>query len=121
MKLPPCVREVFSCFNSKLSDSLVSKLLVVVQLRNGGPVLSNSLPVQWVESQASVLLLTMLQHCSSQYDLHRLLQLLANVDNILKSTGEMFQTVVIYLQKMCLFLTQVSSRASASDRCLLLF
>lgn len=50
---------------------------------------SGGLPLQWVESQASVLLLTMLQHCSSQYDLHRLLQLLADVDKLLKSNGEM--------------------------------
>ncbi|XP_037539687.1 spatacsin [Nematolebias whitei] len=63
----------------------------LITLRNGGPVPSDSLPVQWVESQASVLLLTMLQRCSSQYDLHRLLQLLADVDNILKSTGPDFR------------------------------
>uniref|UniRef100_A0A3Q3AA47 SPG11 vesicle trafficking associated, spatacsin n=1 Tax=Kryptolebias marmoratus TaxID=37003 RepID=A0A3Q3AA47_KRYMA len=62
----------------------------LITLRNGGPALSGSLPVQWVESQASVLLLMMLQRCSSQYDLHRLLQLLADVDKFLKSTGPDF-------------------------------
>lgn len=47
------------------------------------------LPLQWVESQASVLLLAMLHRCSSQFDLHRLLQLLADVDKLLKSNGEL--------------------------------
>ncbi|XP_041795524.1 spatacsin isoform X2 [Chelmon rostratus] len=60
---------------------------MLVSQRNGGPAPSGGLPLQWVESQASVLLLTMLQHCSSQYDLHRLLQLLADVDKLLKSNG----------------------------------
>lgn len=31
----------------------------------------------------------MLQRCSSQYDIHRLLQLLADVDKLLKSNGEL--------------------------------
>uniref|UniRef100_A0A672YI18 SPG11 vesicle trafficking associated, spatacsin n=1 Tax=Sphaeramia orbicularis TaxID=375764 RepID=A0A672YI18_9TELE len=43
------------------------------------------------KNQASVLLLTMLQRCSSQYDLHRLLQLLADVDKFLKSNGPDFR------------------------------
>lgn len=59
-----------------------------MQLRNGGAAPSGGFPVEWVESQASVLLLTMLQRCSSQYDLHRLLQLLADVDKLLKSNGK---------------------------------
>lgn len=71
-----------SSFVSLISSSLL------IQLRNGGPAPSGGLPVQWVESQASVLLLTMLHRCSSQYDLHRLLQLLADVDKLLKSNGE---------------------------------
>ncbi|MED6275411.1 hypothetical protein CHARACLAT_026336 [Characodon lateralis] len=72
---------------------IVIDLFPLVQLRNGGPGTAGSLPLQWVESQASVLLLTMLQCCSSQYDLHRLLQLLADVDKLLKSNGEMFRAV----------------------------
>ncbi|XP_069570605.1 spatacsin [Brachyistius frenatus] len=72
-----------------------SKLLdfqrMLITLRNGGPAPSGGLPLQWVESQASVLLLTMLQHTSSQYDLHRLLQLLADVDKFLKSNGPDFR------------------------------
>ncbi|XP_038130173.1 spatacsin isoform X2 [Cyprinodon tularosa] len=63
----------------------------LIALRNGGPTIVGSLPLQWVESQASVLLLTMLQRSSSQYDLHRLLQLLADVDKLLKSNGPDFR------------------------------
>lgn len=60
-----------------------------MQLRNSGSTMPpGGLPLQWVESQASVLLLTVLQRCSSQFDLHRLLQLLADVDKLLKSNGE---------------------------------
>uniref|UniRef100_A0A3B5L9T1 Spatacsin C-terminal domain-containing protein n=1 Tax=Xiphophorus couchianus TaxID=32473 RepID=A0A3B5L9T1_9TELE len=59
----------------------------LITLRNGGPAAAGSLPLQWVESQASALLLTMLLRCSSQYDLHQLLQLLADVDKLLKSNG----------------------------------
>lgn len=59
------------------------------QLRNGGSVLgSECLPVQWVEAQASGLLLTLLQQCATQYELCRLLQLLADMDRMLKSTGK---------------------------------
>uniref|UniRef100_A0A3Q4N0N3 SPG11 vesicle trafficking associated, spatacsin n=1 Tax=Neolamprologus brichardi TaxID=32507 RepID=A0A3Q4N0N3_NEOBR len=72
-----------------------SKLLdfqrTLIALRNGGPAPPGGLPLQWVESQASVLLLTMLQRCSSQYDIHRLLQLLADVDKLLKSNGPDFR------------------------------
>ncbi|XP_060933341.1 spatacsin [Limanda limanda] len=63
----------------------------LITLRNSGPAPPGGLPLQWVESQASVLLLTMLQRCSSQYDLHRLLQLLADVDKLLKSNGPDFR------------------------------
>ncbi|KAG7215185.1 hypothetical protein INR49_022719 [Caranx melampygus] len=59
----------------------------LITLRAGGPGPSEGLPLQWVESQASVLLLTLLQRCSSQFDLHRLLLLLADVDKLLKSNG----------------------------------
>lgn len=41
-----------------------------------------------MEAQASVLLLTLLERCSSRYDLHHLLQLLADVDVLFKSNGE---------------------------------
>ncbi|KAK1887783.1 Spatacsin [Dissostichus eleginoides] len=47
--------------------------------------------ISWVESQASELLLSTLQRCSSQYDLHRLLLLLRDVHKLLKSNGPDFR------------------------------
>ncbi|KAM9376936.1 spatacsin isoform 2-T2 [Pholidichthys leucotaenia] len=70
---------------SEAKTKLLDFQRTVVTLRQGGPAQSGHLPLQWVESQASVLLLTMLQRCSSQYDLHRLLLLLVDVDKFLKS------------------------------------
>ncbi|XP_075941335.1 spatacsin isoform X3 [Anarhichas minor] len=82
-----CDYRNFSEAKAKLLD--FQRMLIT--LRNGGPAPPGGLPLQWVESQASVLLLTMLQRCSSQYDLHRLLQLLADVDKLLKSNGPDFR------------------------------
>ncbi|XP_020490583.2 spatacsin isoform X1 [Labrus bergylta] len=83
------------CYDYRNFSEAKAKLLdfqrTLIALRNAGPATSGELPLQWVESQASVLLLTMLQHCSSQYDLHRLLQLLADVDKLLKSNGPDFR------------------------------
>uniref|UniRef100_A0A3B4T348 SPG11 vesicle trafficking associated, spatacsin n=1 Tax=Seriola dumerili TaxID=41447 RepID=A0A3B4T348_SERDU len=79
-----CDHRNFSEAKAKLLDFQRT----LITLKNGGPVPSDGLPLQWVESQASVLLLTMLQRCSSQYDLHRLLQLLAGVDKLLKSSPD---------------------------------
>ncbi|XP_070687544.1 spatacsin [Pempheris klunzingeri] len=76
---------------SEAKTKLLDFQRTLIALRNGGPAPSSGLPLQWVESQASVLLLTMLQRCSSQYDLHRLLQLLADVDKLLKSNGPDFR------------------------------
>ncbi|XP_059190874.1 spatacsin [Centropristis striata] len=76
---------------SEAKAKLLDFQRTLITLRNGGPAPSGGLPLQWVESQASVLLLTMLQRCSSQYDLHRLLQLLADVDKLLKSNGPDFR------------------------------
>ncbi|KAM4619363.1 spatacsin isoform 2-T2 [Polymixia lowei] len=66
----------------------------LITLRSSGSLASpgnQGLPLQWVESQASVLLLTLLQQSSSQYDLHRLLLLLADVEHLLKSNGPDFK------------------------------
>ncbi|KAM9495528.1 spatacsin [Clarias gariepinus] len=64
----------------------------LLNLRNSGSVLGlECLPVQWVEAQASVLLLTLLQQCGTQYELCRLLQLLADMDHMLKSNGPDFK------------------------------
>ncbi|XP_041852171.1 spatacsin isoform X2 [Melanotaenia boesemani] len=83
------------CCDYRKFTEAKSKLLdfqrTLITLRNGGPAPSGSLPLQWVESQASLLLLTMLQSCSSQYDLHRLLRLLADVNKLLKSNGPDFR------------------------------
>ncbi|XP_074533842.1 spatacsin [Halichoeres trimaculatus] len=76
---------------SEAKTKLLDFQRTLIAMRNGGPAPSGGLPLQWVESQASVLLLTMLQRCSSQYDLHRLLQLLADVDKLLKSNGPDFR------------------------------
>ncbi|XP_040893537.1 spatacsin isoform X2 [Toxotes jaculatrix] len=76
---------------SEAKAKLLDFQRTLIALRNSSPVPSGELPLQWVESHASVLLLTMLQRCSSQYDLHRLLQLLADVDKLLKSNGPDFK------------------------------
>ncbi|XP_029992662.1 spatacsin [Sphaeramia orbicularis] len=76
---------------SEAKAKLLDFQRTLIALRNSSPPPPGGLPLQWVESQASVLLLTMLQRCSSQYDLHRLLQLLADVDKFLKSNGPDFR------------------------------
>ncbi|CAN9499040.1 unnamed protein product [Ophioblennius macclurei] len=76
---------------TEAKSNLLDFQRTLVALRNGAPASEDSLPLQWVESQASVLLLTMLQRCSSQYDRHRLLQLLTDVDKLLKSNGPDFR------------------------------
>uniref|UniRef100_A0A3P9IS86 SPG11 vesicle trafficking associated, spatacsin n=1 Tax=Oryzias latipes TaxID=8090 RepID=A0A3P9IS86_ORYLA len=77
------------CCDCRKFTQAKSKLLdfqrTLIALRSGGPAPRGAPPLQWVESQASALLLIMLQRCSSQYDLHRLLQLLTEVDKLLKS------------------------------------
>ncbi|XP_076027828.1 spatacsin isoform X2 [Genypterus blacodes] len=75
---------------SEAKSKLLTFQRTLITLRSSSPAPPGGLPLQWVESQASVLLLTMLQRCSSQYDLHRLLQLLAEVDK-LKSNGPDFR------------------------------
>uniref|UniRef100_A0AAQ4R0Y5 SPG11 vesicle trafficking associated, spatacsin n=1 Tax=Gasterosteus aculeatus aculeatus TaxID=481459 RepID=A0AAQ4R0Y5_GASAC len=83
------------CCDYKNFSEAKAKLLdfqrTLVTLRNGGGAPPGGLPLQWVECQASVLLLSMLQRCTSQFDLHRLLLLLADVDKLLKSNGPDFR------------------------------
>ncbi|TNN00676.1 hypothetical protein fugu_011922 [Takifugu bimaculatus] len=87
---------------SEAKVNLVDFQKTLLTLRTSSPPPSGGLPLQWVETQASVLLLSMLQRCSSQFDLHRLLQLLADVDKLLKSNAsvqqEEFQAIVEALQ-----------------------
>uniref|UniRef100_A0A7N8X5X2 SPG11 vesicle trafficking associated, spatacsin n=1 Tax=Mastacembelus armatus TaxID=205130 RepID=A0A7N8X5X2_9TELE len=82
-----CDYRNFPEAKAKLLD--FQRTLITVSVTHPAP--PGGLPLQWVESQASVLLFTMLQCCSSQYDLHRLLQLLADVDKLLKSNGPDFR------------------------------
>ncbi|XP_072528335.1 spatacsin isoform X2 [Salminus brasiliensis] len=84
------------CYDYKNYQGAKDKLLefqkCLLNLRSSGSVLGlECLPVQWVESQASVLLLTLMQQCGTQYELRRLLQLLANMERLLKSNGPDFK------------------------------
>ncbi|XP_060770567.1 spatacsin isoform X2 [Neoarius graeffei] len=84
------------CYDYKNYQGAKENLLefqkCLLNLRNSGSVLgSECLPVQWVEAQASVLLLTLLQQCGTQYELRRLLQLLADMERMLKSNGPDFK------------------------------
>ncbi|XP_056272671.1 spatacsin isoform X1 [Pseudoliparis swirei] len=76
---------------SEAKEKLLDFQRTLITLRNGGAAPPGGLPLQWVESQASVLLLAMLRRASSPYDRHRLLQLLAGVDKLLKSNGPDFR------------------------------
>ncbi|MCI4381975.1 hypothetical protein PGIGA_G00258170 [Pangasianodon gigas] len=84
------------CYDYKNYQGAKDKLLefqkCLLNLRSSGSVLGlECLPVQWVEAQASVLLLTLLQQCGTQYELCRLLQLLADMERMLKSNGPDFK------------------------------
>ncbi|KAK2834753.1 hypothetical protein Q7C36_015454 [Tachysurus vachellii] len=84
------------CYDHKnyqgAKDKLKEFQKCLLKLRSSGSVLgSERFPVQWVEAQASVLLLTLLQQCSTQYELCRLLQLLADMERMLKSNGPDFK------------------------------
>uniref|UniRef100_A0AAR2LC65 SPG11 vesicle trafficking associated, spatacsin n=1 Tax=Pygocentrus nattereri TaxID=42514 RepID=A0AAR2LC65_PYGNA len=73
------------CYDYKNYEGAKDKLLEFQKC------LLNCLPVQWVESQASVLLLVLMQQCGTQYELRRLLQLLADMERLLKSNGPDFK------------------------------
>uniref|UniRef100_A0A4W4GRA6 Spatacsin C-terminal domain-containing protein n=1 Tax=Electrophorus electricus TaxID=8005 RepID=A0A4W4GRA6_ELEEL len=74
-------------------DKLLEFQKCLLNLRSTGENMLGveCLPVQWVEAQASVLLLILLQQCGTQYELHRLLQLLAEMEHLLKSNGPDFK------------------------------
>lgn len=82
-----CDYRNFSEAKAKLLD--FQRTLISMRSLPPGP--EALLPLQWVESQASELLLSTLQRCSSQYDLHRLLLLLRDVQKLLKSNGPDFR------------------------------
>ncbi|XP_069766261.1 spatacsin isoform X2 [Narcine bancroftii] len=52
-----------------------------------------TIPVEWMESQASLLLKLMMQQCPTQYELGKLLQLLADVGYTFEPSGPDFQKV----------------------------
>ncbi|KAI4883873.1 hypothetical protein NFI96_025740 [Prochilodus magdalenae] len=84
------------CYDNKNYQGAKDKLLefqkCLLSMRSSGSVLGlECLPVQWVESQASVLLLILMQQCRTQYELRRLLQLLADMERLLKSNGPDFK------------------------------
>ncbi|XP_036432249.1 LOW QUALITY PROTEIN: spatacsin [Colossoma macropomum] len=84
------------CYDYKNYEGAKDKLLefqkCLLNLRSSGSVMGlECLPVQWVESQASVLLLILMQQCGTQYELRRLLQLLADMERLLKSNGPDFK------------------------------
>ncbi|XP_054633322.1 spatacsin [Dunckerocampus dactyliophorus] len=78
-----CDYKNFSEAKVKLLD--FQRTLVTLRSSNQAP--PGGLSLQWLESQASTLLIILLQRCSSQYHLHRLLLLLADVDKFLKTDG----------------------------------
>ncbi|TSK13422.1 Spatacsin [Bagarius yarrelli] len=91
------------CYDHKNYQGAKDKLMefqkCLLNLRNSGSVLgSECLPVQWVEAQASVLLLTLLQQCGTQYELCKLLQLLADMERMLKSNGPDFKKLSLLSQ-----------------------
>ncbi|KAJ8344407.1 hypothetical protein SKAU_G00317360 [Synaphobranchus kaupii] len=63
----------------------------LLNLKSSSAQSPGGIPVQWAESQASVLLLGVLQQCATQYELRKLLQLLADVEHLLKSNGPDFK------------------------------
>ncbi|XP_035250869.1 spatacsin isoform X1 [Anguilla anguilla] len=63
----------------------------LLNLKSSSTQSPGGVPVQWAESQASVLLLGVLQQCATQYELRKLLQLLADVEHLLKSNGPDFK------------------------------
>ncbi|XP_016086251.1 spatacsin [Sinocyclocheilus grahami] len=76
----------------RAKDKLLDFQKCLLNLRSSSVVLSSDvLPVQWVESQASALLLTLLKQSRTQYELRRLLQLLVDMERLLKSNGPDFR------------------------------
>ncbi|KAL4622742.1 spatacsin isoform X1 [Arapaima gigas] len=83
------------CFDHKNYHGAKKKVLefqkCLLNLKVNSTQDAGGIPTQWSECQASVLLLTMLQQCGTQYELRQLLHLLADVDHLLKSNGPDFK------------------------------
>ncbi|NXJ70598.1 SPTCS protein, partial [Rostratula benghalensis] len=65
----------------------------LTKLKAEGDAAASELPVQWLESQALFLLELMLQQCRTEYELGKLLQLLAAAENLLLDGP--------YVKKLC--------------------
>ncbi|KAM6409847.1 spatacsin [Rhynochetos jubatus] len=65
----------------------------LTKLKTEGEPAVSELPVQWLESQALFLLELMMQQCRTEYELGKLLQLLAAADNLLLDGP--------YVKKLC--------------------
>uniref|UniRef100_A0A8C9SK06 SPG11 vesicle trafficking associated, spatacsin n=1 Tax=Scleropages formosus TaxID=113540 RepID=A0A8C9SK06_SCLFO len=84
------------CFDHKNYQEAKKKVLefqkcLLTSTKLGSVQDEGRIPIQWSECQASVLLLSMLQQCTTQYELRQLLHLLADVDHLLKSNGPDFK------------------------------
>ncbi|XP_036390743.1 spatacsin [Megalops cyprinoides] len=83
------------CYDYKNYPEAKKKLLefqkCLLNLKSSSSQTPGGVPVQWAESQASVLLLSMMQQCATQYELRKLLQLLADMERLLKSNGPDFK------------------------------
>ncbi|TRY98845.1 hypothetical protein DNTS_027858 [Danionella cerebrum] len=78
----------------RAKEKLLDFQKALLNCRSSSVVLSSdSLPVPWIESQASVLLLMLLKQSSTQFELRRLLQLLVDVEKLLKSNGPDFRSL----------------------------
>ncbi|KAM6301889.1 spatacsin [Podargus strigoides] len=85
------------CMNCKKYDEAKAKLDKfqenLMKLKTGGEPAASELPVQWLESQALFLLELMMQQCRTEYELGKLLQLLAAADSPLLNGP--------YVKKLC--------------------
>ncbi|XP_041074494.1 spatacsin-like isoform X1 [Polyodon spathula] len=87
------------CNDYKNYSEAKTKLLLfqkcLISLKTMSPKAPAVIPVQWLEVQALSLLHMMMQQCRTQYELRKLLQLLADMDSILKTNGPDFKKLSI--------------------------
>ncbi|KFW00287.1 Spatacsin [Fulmarus glacialis] len=85
------------CMNSKKYNEAKTKLNKfqesLTKLKTEDEPAASELPVQWLESQALVLLELTMQQCRTEYELGKLLQLFAAADNLLLDGS--------YVKKLC--------------------
>ncbi|KAM6059562.1 spatacsin [Theristicus caerulescens] len=85
------------CMNCKKYNEAKTKLdkfqESLTKLKTEDEPAASDLPVQWLESQALVLLELMMQQCRTEYELGKLLQLFAAADNLLLDGS--------YVKKLC--------------------